>query len=113
MSIEITERAAREVKNVMEEQGMSLKEFMLRVGVSGGGCKGFEYSLTFAKIEEFNEEIDTLSEVDELKIAIDTKSDLYLDGTIIDFYTDINRRGFVFNNPQSKGCCGCGNSFSV
>jgi iron-sulfur cluster assembly protein len=113
MPISLTEVAVKEVLNVMNEQDMDPKEFMLRVGVQGGGCSGFSYSLTFEKQDKIDENMDVMQEYNDLKVAVDAKSEIYIDGTEIDFYTDINRRGFVFNNPQSRNSCGCGSSFGV
>jgi iron-sulfur cluster assembly protein len=113
MSVIVTEKAAKEVKKVMEEQGMSLDEFALRVGVSGGGCSGFSYALTFDKKENFNEATDNKLTFEGIDVLLDMKSELYLSGTVIDFYEGIEKRGFTFNNPNSKNSCGCGSSFSV
>jgi len=113
MSITITEEAIREVKIIMEAQEMPTDEYMLRVGVKGGGCSGFEYDLKFAKQEEFDEKMDSMLEFGDLKAAIDKKSELYIDGTVIDFHFGLDARGFVFRNPMAKNSCGCGSSFGV
>ena len=111
MSIKVTETAVKEMKRVMEEQDMSQDEFSLKVGVSGGGCAGFSYSLGFEKIEELDEKTYHISEQHGIKVAVDKKSDLYLDGTTVDFYTGLDKRGFVFENPQAVSSCGCAKSF--
>ena len=112
MSIKVTEIAVKEMKRVMDEQDMSQEEFSLKVGVSGGGCSGFQYSLGFEKIENLDKKTYHVSEQHGMKVAIDKKSDLFLDGTTLDFYTDLDKRGFVFDNPQAVKKCGCGSSFS-
>lgn len=112
MSVILTEVAANEVKRVMQEQNMNTDEYVLKVGVIGGGCSGFTYDLGFEKKEELNEENFLTSEQHMLKVYVDKKSDLYLDGTTLDFYQELDKRGFTFDNPNSSKGCGCGKSFS-
>lgn len=110
MAVMVTEKAAKEVVKIIQEQNLPAETF-LRVGVSGGGCSGFSYSLTFdTKSDDLNDEI---YEYHGLKVAVDRKSDLYLDGTSVDFYDGLEKRGFVFNNPNATKTCGCGSSFSA
>ncbi len=110
MPLTITEKAASEVRKVMEEQKME-DGMVLRVGVTGGGCSGFSYALGFDK--DFNEEKDSKTEQHGIPVVVDKKSALYLDSTTIDFHEGIEARGFTFNNPEAKKTCGCGSSFSV
>ena len=110
MSITLTENAIEEAKKIMEEQ--KLTDSSLRVGVLGGGCSGFQYSLSFVQSDEYDMKVDKKYSFDGIDLLIDKKSELHMDGTSIDFYTDINKRGFVFNNPLSVKECGCGSSFS-
>lgn len=110
MSVTLTERAATEVKKIMAEQNYP-DSTMLRVGVSGGGCSGFSYSLTFDKAQDEN--VDDVYDYHGVKVVVDRKSDLYLSGTSVDFYDGLERRGFVFNNPNATKTCGCGSSFSA
>ena len=106
----ITEKAAGEMHRVLSEKKMP-DTTVLRIGVAGGGCSGFSYSLGFDdKCDEMN---DAVSEQHGLKVAVDRKSAMFLEGTTIDFYDGIERRGFTFDNPNSKKSCGCGSSFSV
>lgn len=108
--VTLTEKAAGEVKKIMTEQKMP-DGMVLRVGVAGGGCSGFSYSLQFdQKIDEMADEIYDYHGV---KVVVDRKSDLYLNGTTVDFYEDVSRRGFTFVNPNATKSCGCGSSFSV
>lgn len=109
MAITLTENAALEVKKVIEEQKMD--EVLLRIGVAGGGCSGFSYSLGFDKA--FDEEKDVKSEQHGIAVVVDKKSELYLEGVTIDFYSGLEKRGFVFDNPNATKSCGCGSSFSV
>ena len=110
MALQLTEKAAGEIKRVMTEQKLP-NTAMLRVGVKGGGCSGFEYSLGFeTATDELN---DIVSDWHGVRVAVDKKSALYLDGMEIDYYDGIEKRGFVFNNPNATKTCGCGTSFSV
>ena len=110
MSLQLTETAAQEIKKVIVEQKMPAN-VALRVGVEGGGCSGFEYKLGFD--EDVDEQIDTVCEMHGVRVAVDKKSLLYLEGTEIDFHNGIDKRGFVFNNPNATKSCGCGSSFQA
>lgn len=110
--INVTEKAVAEMKRVMEEQSMSHEEFSLKVGVSGGGCAGFQYTLEFEKTDDLEKKNHHFSEQHGINVAVDKKSDLFLDGTTIDFYSDLDKRGFTFENPQAVKSCGCGTSFT-
>lgn len=107
--ISITEKAVIEIKKIMSENNIP-DEVGLRVGVKGGGCSGLTYSLGFdADIHEG----DTVINEAGIKLIVDGKSLFYLMGTQLDFSTGLNGRGFVFNNPNAKKTCGCGESFGV
>jgi len=110
MSVKITESAAREIKKVIVDQQMP-ESTALRVGVKGGGCSGFEYQLEFDN--KVSEDADLLVEMHGVRVAVDKKSALFLDGTEIDFHQSLDKRGFVFNNPNATKSCGCGSSFSA
>ena len=110
MSVTITEKAALEVKRVIDEQKMPA-ETVLRIGVAGGGCSGFQYSLGFDKDTDAAK--DHVTDQHGVKVAVDKKSYLFLDGTKIDFYDGIEKRGFTFENPNAVKSCGCGSSFSA
>jgi iron-sulfur cluster assembly protein len=111
MPVTLTETAAKEVKRIMEEQNYNQEATMLRVGVAGGGCSGFQYSLTFD--EKLDEAMDDIYEQHGVRMVVDRKSDLYLDGTTLDFFEGLEKRGFVFNNPNATKSCGCGSSFTA
>ena len=111
MSITLTESAIKEVKNVMESQ--SLTNEYLRLGVTGGGCSGFSYSLSFVANKDYDPKIDKKYEFDGVEVIVDRKSELYLEDTTLDFMEDIDKRGFVFMNPSAVRECGCGKSFAV
>jgi len=117
MSVTLTEVAAREVKTIIEQQseaaksnGSEPKPLFLRVGVKGGGCSGFSYSLD---LTESAREEDEHWDQHGVPVICDPKSLLYLDGTTIDFKDEIMGRGFVFQNPNATSSCGCGSSFAV
>ncbi len=110
MSIMLTEKAASEVKKIITEQQLA-PETVLRVGVAGGGCSGFSYSLGFDT--QFDAAADSVKEQHGIKVVVDKKSDLFLDGTTLDFHDAIDKRGFTFNNPHAKKSCGCGSSFQA
>ena len=111
MSIVLTEKAAHEVKRIMEAQ--KYEDHVLRVGVAGGGCSGFSYALGFAK--DYDEAVDSKYEFHGVPVVVDKRSLLYLDGVTVDFHDEpqLNRRGFSINNPSAKSTCGCGSSFSM
>ena len=106
----LTATAASEVRRVMDEQGLSA-DAVLRVGVAGGGCSGFQYSLGFDDKTDASK--DQVAEQHGVRIAVDKKSALFLQGTTIDFYTGLDKRGFTFDNPNAVKSCGCGSSFSA
>jgi iron-sulfur cluster assembly protein len=109
MSVTLTEKAANEVKKIITEQNLP-EGTVLRVGVQGGGCSGFSYSLGF---DTTTSEKDRVHEVYGVQLAVEKKFDPYLDGTVVDYYDGLEKRGFVFNNPNVVKSCGCGSSFQV
>lgn len=110
MAVELTETAAREIKTIIQQQELDAEKIRLRVGVKGGGCSGFSYVLD---LTEQDRETDEQFEKHGIKIVCDPKSYLYLNGVTIDFKDEIMGRGFVFNNPNATGTCGCGSSFTA
>lgn len=107
--ISLTPAAVAEVKRLIAQQE-NPEELMLRVGIQGGGCSGLSYKMEFSReVEEF----DSTFEFDGLKVVIDAKALVYMNGTTIDFNTELLNGGFKFDNPMSTRNCGCGSSFSV
>ncbi len=106
----LSESAAREINNIVKQQELDADKIRLRVGVKGGGCSGFSYLLD---LTESQKETDEVFEQHGIKIIVDPKSLLYLNGTTIDFKDEIMGRGFVFGNPNATSTCGCGSSFSA
>jgi iron-sulfur cluster assembly protein len=109
MAVSLSESAAKEVKKIIADQNLP-EDTVLRVGVQGGGCSGFSYSLNF---DTAVSERDRIADFFGVKLAVDKKFDPYLDGTVVDFYDGLEKRGFVFNNPNVVKSCGCGSSFQV
>ncbi|MEW7978188.1 MAG: iron-sulfur cluster assembly protein IscA [Candidatus Sedimenticola endophacoides] len=107
MSITLTNAAARHVQGFMQSRGKGLG---IRLGVRTSGCSGMAYVLEFADVQE---EDDVLFEDRGVKVLVDKKSLVYLDGTELDFAKEGLNEGFKFNNPNVKDACGCGESFSV
>lgn len=109
MAIGLTERAAQELRRIISDQSLP-EATALRLGVKGGGCSGFSYTLGFDDQVNLNDQVTTLQ---GLKVVVDPKSFLYLNGTEVDFEESLMGRGFKFGNPNADKTCGCGESFSV
>lgn len=107
MAISMTPAAADRVRNFLANRGKGLG---LRVGVKTTGCSGLAYVLEF--VDELNDD-DQVFEQDDLKLIVDGKSLVYIDGTQLDFVKEGLNEGFQFNNPNVNGECGCGESFTV
>ena len=111
--ITVTEKAAGEVKRIIADQQAAgaAEKLYLRISVRGGGCSGFQNKLDLDTI--YNEKTDVRSEQHGVTLVVDKKSLLYLDGVTIDFYEGLEKRGFVFDNPNAVKTCGCGSSFQA
>jgi iron-sulfur cluster assembly protein len=107
--ISISDTAARKIRTLMAKQG--LDEGGLRVGVKGGGCSGLSYTFTWEKKARTGDEV--FEGPEGAKIFVDKKSLLFLNGTVLDYDTNMLSKGFVFNNPNAKTTCGCGSSFGA
>lgn len=107
--ITLTPTAAEEVRRLIAKE--QKPNVALRIGVKGGGCSGFSYQMLVD--EATPKQYDSMFEQDGIKILVDAKSHLYLDGTTVDFKSSLMGGGFEFNNPLAKKSCGCGTSFSV
>ena len=106
--ITVTEAATQKIKSLLEEQGKP--EYGLRVGVMGGGCSGFQYNLAF---EDSAGEMDQVIETGGVRVFIDAKSCLYLNGVTLDYADGLMGTGFKIHNPNARSTCGCGESFSA
>ncbi|MBI4442861.1 MAG: iron-sulfur cluster assembly accessory protein [Acidobacteria bacterium] len=109
--ITITPVAVSKVKEIMGQQDPQPSG--LRVGIVGGGCSGFSYSMTFENGDTDEAGMDKTFNFDGLKVYVDQTSLLYLDNTEIDYVETLEGAGFKFSNPNVKNTCGCGSSFSV
>ena len=106
--ISLTDAAVKEVKRLINVQG--IEEGGLRLGVKGGGCSGLSYTINFDdKIGQY----DQVYEIDGVKVIVDAKSAIYLQGTQLDYQKDLMGRNFKFLNPNANKTCGCGESFSA
>ena len=105
--ISFTEKAADKILSIMKDQEV-FDETKIRVGVKGGGCSGFTYTVDFdSRKSKFDLEFESFG----LSVLVDKKSHLYIKDTEIDWSNDLNDRGLKFNNPSAKGSCGCRTSF--
>lgn len=107
MTISVTEAAASRVRAFLENRG---KGIGVRLGVKTSGCSGMAYVIEF--VDELDEN-DQVFEDHGVKVIVDSKSLLYLDGTEVDYTKEGLNEGFKFNNPNANGECGCGESFTV
>ena len=106
--ISITPSAMEQLLRLRNELGVN-EDHLLRIGVRGGGCSGFEYQLGF----DLPEDDDQKFMVGEVQVLMKAGHALYLLGMEIDWATGLDNRGFTFNNPNAKETCGCGTSFSA
>ncbi len=109
MAITVTVQAAEQIKKKLAARAQTTAQSGLRIGVKGGGCSGLSYVIEFADAPRAH---DRVIEVDGVKVYVDPKSAIYLDGTVFDFETKLLQSGFVFKNPKVKSACGCGESFT-
>jgi iron-sulfur cluster assembly protein len=106
--IKLSPAAVEQVKALLDSRGKPSAG--IRIGVRTKGCSGLSYTLEFAdEIKEFDEAM----EIDGITILIDPKATMFIIGTEMDYVEDTLESGFVFNNPNEKGRCGCGESFHV
>ncbi|BAO44014.1 iron-sulfur cluster assembly protein IscA [Thiolapillus brandeum] len=108
MAISLTETAAERVQAFLQNRG---KGVGVRLAVKTSGCSGMAYVIEF--VDELDEENDEVFEDHGVKLVVDRKSLLYLDGTEVDYGKEGLNEGFKFNNPNAKASCGCGESFTV
>ncbi|MDR9363950.1 MAG: iron-sulfur cluster assembly accessory protein [Balneolaceae bacterium] len=106
--VALTERAARQVREIKKKESLD-GELYLRVAVEGGGCSGLSYKLGF----DIKTDEDKVVESQGMDIIIDPKHLMYLEGIVIDYPDGLDARGFTFDNPNASESCGCGSSFAV
>jgi len=110
LSVNVTPRAAKEIRDQLAKRAQSNPQSGVRLGVKGGGCSGMSYVIEYCDQPRTR---DQVFEVDGAKVYVDPKSLIYLNGTTFDFVDTFQQKGFKFVNPQVKSECGCGESFSV
>jgi len=106
--ITLTPTATGKVKEIMAQQNPVPAG--LRIGVVGGGCSGFSYSMSF---ENSQGVMDKVYNFEGLKVFVDATSAMYLNGCVVDYVETLEAAGFKFENPNVKSTCGCGSSFNV
>lgn len=106
--ITVTPKATSEIKKIMAQENVG--DCAIRVGVKGGGCSGLSY---FLVLDKESRPDDNILEFDGVKVYLDSKSALYLQGTELDFTDGLQGTGFTFKNPNAMRTCGCGSSFSA
>jgi iron-sulfur cluster assembly protein len=106
--VSLTERAARQVRKIKEDENLD-DELFLRMAVEGGGCSGLSYRLGF----DFKTDDDAVFESHNIEIIVDKKHLMYLEGISIDYPDGLDARGFTFDNPNAEETCGCGSSFAT
>ena len=106
--VNLTDSAITKVKEIMATQDPLPAG--LRIGVVGGGCSGFQYSMSFENAAGI---MDKVVRFADLKVFVDATSAMYLNGCTVDYVETLEAAGFKFENPQVKSTCGCGSSFSV
>ncbi len=108
MSISVTPRAVAKAREALAKRGTP--DAALRLGVKGGGCSGFSYVIEFADAPAAR---DKVFEFDGLRVVVDPKSLVFLNGTTLDYEVKLMAHGFKFVNPNEAAGCGCGSSFGV
>jgi len=108
--VKFTQTAAEKLIQIMKRDGLDPSTTAIRMGVKGGGCSGFTYTLDFTS--NITKRDLTYSSFDVI-IAVDKKSHLYIGQTTIDWSNDLQDRGLKFDNPLAKGSCGCKTSFMI
>jgi len=106
--IQLTEKAIGRIRQVFVKQGV--EGGGLRLGVQGGGCSGMSYLIRF---EPKQRPSDRVFDFEGVKVFVDSKSLIYLEGMTLDYKESLMQSGFVFENPNAKKSCGCGTSFSA
>ena len=109
LSISVTEKAAQAIRKQLDKRGTP--DASLRVGIRGGGCSGFSYVIEFH--DGPPKAKDRVFDQFGVRVVVDPKSLIYLNGTVLDWEQTLMRQGFKFVNPNEKTSCGCGHSFTV
>ena len=108
--VHVTPNAVKRIRVILAKEGIAPEEGGLRLGVMGGGCSGLSYAIAF---DSHPRERDRIFTFDGVRVFVDPKSFVYLNGMTLDYEETLMRQGFNFINPNSTRSCGCGTSFSV
>jgi iron-sulfur cluster assembly protein len=108
--VQVTDKAVKRIRTAMAKEGISPTEGGLRLGVMGGGCSGLSYSILF---DTQPRERDRIFTFEDVRVFVDPKSFVYLNGMTLDYEETLMRQGFNFINPNSARSCGCGSSFGA
>ncbi len=111
MAIELTERAVTRIKELAMKR--QTPDAFFRIGIRGGGCSGLSYFVDFAETADPKDKVFEFGNEQKVKVLVDRKSYLFLNGTQIDWKSELMKTGFEFHNPLAGRTCSCGESFSV
>lgn len=106
--VKFTEGAMKEIRHLMSDKDVP-ENYVLRIGVKGGGCSGLSYILGFDAKTDNDDEYA----YEDIKVIMERGHGMYLIGMEVDFIHGLNNRGFIYNNPNATDTCGCGTSFSA
>jgi iron-sulfur cluster assembly protein len=104
-------KAIKELNHIIENQELDKEKVCLRLRVVGGGCNGFQTKLDLD--ETCDENKDNIDVVEGIKVVVDKRSSLYIQGASVDFHDGLDKRGFIVENPTAKSTCNCGSSFDM
>jgi iron-sulfur cluster assembly protein len=107
--VKVTDKALAKVRTALVKEGISPEQGGLRLGVQGGGCSGLSYNIRF---DTQPRERDRIFQFGDVRVFVDPKSFIYLNGMVLDYQETLMQQGFVFVNPNASKSCGCGTSFS-
>src|SRR5438105_6193539 len=108
--IQVTDKAIARIRSAIVKEGISPTEGGLRLGVQGGGCSGLSYNIRF---DSQPRERDRIFQYGDVRVFVDPKSFIYLNGMTLDYQETLMQQGFVFVNPNASKSCGCGTSFTA
>jgi iron-sulfur cluster assembly protein len=108
-SVQVTLRALKRIRVAMAKENISPDAGGLRLGITGGGCSGLSYNIRF---DTQPRERDRIFQFGDVRVFVDPKSFIYLNGMVLDYQETLMQQGFVFVNPNASKSCGCGTSFS-
>jgi iron-sulfur cluster assembly protein len=111
MAIELSERAVNRIKELAMKR--QTPDAFFRIGIRGGGCSGLSYFVDFAEQPDPKDKVFEFGADTKVKVLVDRKSYLFLNGTHVDWKSELMKTGFEFNNPLAGKSCSCGESFSV